>query len=388
MTVGPVAHGGHCVARHEGQVLFVRHVLPGEVVEVEVTEVGPKGRYLRAEPRRVVTASAQRVTPPCRYAGTCGGCDFQHVAVPEQRRLKAAVVREQLTRLGRVDCDAIDWSGEVEEVPVAGRSDDGLGWRTRVRFAVDRDGRAGFRRHRSHAVVPVDDCPIAHPLVDVREITGTSWPGVDQVSVAVSPATGERLVDVGPGQGREHLEVEAAGRRWRVSSGGFWQVHPGGADALVDAVLALAEPSAGEHLVDLYAGVGLFSGAWGSRVPGPVDAVEGHRSAAADAEVNLGDLPDARVHPMAVEDFVRSVPELRPDVVVLDPPRVGAKRVVVEPVSRWRPRAVVYVACDPASLGRDVALFAEQGYRLTAVRAFDLFPMTHHVESVALLTPA
>jgi tRNA/tmRNA/rRNA uracil-C5-methylase (TrmA/RlmC/RlmD family) len=376
------------VARHAGQVLFVRHVLPGEVVEVEVTEVGPKGRYLRAEPRRVVTASAQRVTPPCRYAGTCGGCDFQHVAVPEQRRLKAAVVREQLTRLGRVDCDAIDWSGEVEEVPVAGRSDDGLGWRTRVRFAVDRDGRAGFRRHRSHAVVPVDDCPIAHPLVDVREITGTSWPGVDQVSVAVSPATGERLVDVGPGQGREHLEVEAAGRRWRVSSGGFWQVHPGGADALVDAVLGLAEPSAGEHLVDLYSGVGLFSGAWGSQVPGPVDAVEGHRSAAADAEANLGDLPDARVHPMAVEDFVRSVPELRPDVVVLDPPRVGAKRVVVEPVSRWRPRAVVYVACDPASLGRDVALFAEQGYRLTAVRAFDLFPMTHHVESVALLRPA
>jgi tRNA/tmRNA/rRNA uracil-C5-methylase (TrmA/RlmC/RlmD family) len=389
VTVGPVAHGGHCVARHEGQVLFVRHVLPDEVVEVEVTEVGPKGRYLRAEARRVVTASPARVTPPCAYAGACGGCDFQHVALGEQRRLKATVVTEQLTRLGRVDWAGVWWSGEVEPVPLPGQPaadlDDGLHWRTRVRFAIDPDGRAGFRRHRSHDVVAVDDCLIAHPLVEVPEITGTSWPGVEQVSVTVSTATGERVVDVGARQGSEHLEVAAAGRRWQVSAGGFWQVHPGAADILVDTVLAMADPRRGEHLVDLYAGVGLFGGAWGSRVAGPVDAVEGHRAAAADALANLADLPEARVHAVPVERFVRSSPDLRPDVVVLDPPRVGAKRAVVEPVAAWGARVVVYVACDPASLGRDVALFAEQGYRLGALRAFDLFPMTHHVECVALL---
>ncbi len=221
--------------------------------------------------------------------------------------------------------------------------------------------------------------------MDVPEITGTSWPGVEQVAVTVSTATGERVVDVGARQGSEHLEVAAAGRRWQVSSGGFWQVHPGAADILVDAVLAMADPRPGEHLVDLYAGVGLFGGAWGSRVTGPVDAVEGHRAAAADALTNLADLPEVRVHAVPVERFVRSSPNLRPDVVVLDPPRVGAKRAVVEPVAAWGARAVVYVACDPASLGRDVALFAEQGYRLGALRAFDLFPMTHHVECVALL---
>jgi tRNA/tmRNA/rRNA uracil-C5-methylase (TrmA/RlmC/RlmD family) len=173
-----------------------------------------------------------------------------------------------------------------------------------------------------------------------------------------------------------------------VSSGGFWQVHPEAADVLVDAVMELAEPQPEEHLVDLYAGVGLFAGVCGSRTGGRVDVVEGHRAAAADAAVNLADLPAARVHETPVEQFLTSQPTLRPDVVVLDPPRVGAKRPVVEPIAAWRPRAVVYVACDPAALARDVSYFADVGYRLSAVRAFDLFPMTHHVECVALLEPS
>jgi tRNA/tmRNA/rRNA uracil-C5-methylase (TrmA/RlmC/RlmD family) len=384
VTIGPVAHGGHCVARHEGRVLFVRHVLPGEQVQVRVTEQGPKGRYLRAEVVEVIEPSPFRVAPPCRFAGRCGGCDFQHVAVGEQRRLKAQVVREQLTRLGKVDWAGVDWSGEVESVPDVDPELAGLRWRTRVRFAVDAAGRAGLVRHRSHEVVAIDDCVIAHPLVDVEEITTTQWPGVQEVSVTVSPETDERSVQVGPARGRESLQREAAGRSWQVSSGGFWQVHPQAADVLVEAVMELAQPQAGEHLVDLYAGVGLFAGVWGSRTGGRVDAVEGHRAAATDAEVNLADLPLAQVHPVAVEHFVVAAADLSPDVVVLDPPRVGAKRAVVQPVAAWRPRAVVYVACDPAALGRDVAYFAEFGYRLQALRTFDLFPMTHHVESVAL----
>jgi tRNA/tmRNA/rRNA uracil-C5-methylase (TrmA/RlmC/RlmD family) len=388
VTVGPVAHGGHCVARHEGRVLFVRHVLPDERVQLRVTERGPKGRYLRAELIEVLEASPARVPPPCRFAGTCGGCDFQHVAVPEQRRLKAQVVREQLTRLGRVDWSDVDWSGEVLGVPDVDPTRPGLGWRTRVRFAVDDEGRAGLVRHRSHDVVAIDDCVIAHPLVDVPEITSTKWPGVEEVSVTVSPETDDRAVQVGRARGRESLERQAAGRSWQVSSGGFWQVHPEAADTLVNAVMELADPKQGEHLIDLYAGVGLFAGVWGSRAGGRVDAVEGHRSAAADAEQNLADLPLAQVHPVAVERFVVAEAALTPDVVVLDPPRVGAKRAVVQPITAWRPRAVVYVACDPAALGRDVAYFAELGYRLSALRAFDLFPMTHHVECVALFVPA
>ncbi len=282
------------------------------VVQVRVTEEGPKGRYLRAEVVQIVEPSPFRVDPPCPFAGSCGGCDFQHVAVDEQRRLKAQVVREQLTRLGKVDWSDVDWSGEVQAVPDVDPDLAGLRWRTRVRFAVDAAGRAGLVRHRSHEVVPIDDCVIAHPLVDVEEITTTQWPGVQEVSVTVSPETDERSVQVGPAQGRESLERRAAGRSWQVSSGGFWQVHPQAADALVGAVMDLAEPQAGEHLVDLYSGVGLFAGVWGSRTGGRVDAVEGHRAAAADAEVNLADLPLAQVHSIAVERFVVTQTQLTP----------------------------------------------------------------------------
>jgi tRNA/tmRNA/rRNA uracil-C5-methylase (TrmA/RlmC/RlmD family) len=370
-------------------VLFVRDVLPGERARVRVAEIGRKGRFVRADLLEVLTASEHRVEPPCRFAGPgqCGGCDFQHVEVGEQRRLKAAVVAEQLRRLGGVDDLSGVWSGEVEALPDPVAAMPGLRWRTRVRFAVDAAGRAGLRRHRSHEVVPIDDCLIAHEGVDVVEVTGTSWPGVEEVSVQVDPASGDRDVTVGRGHGSEALTMTAAGRSWQVSSGGFWQVHPAAADTLVDAVMSFAAPRQGERLVDLYAGVGLFSGVWGSRCGGAVEVVEGDHRAAGDAFANLADLSGVEVHSEAVEDFV-AYGDVSADVVVLDPPRVGAKQAVVDGVAAWGARAVVYVACDPAALARDVRYFAASGYRLTALRAFDLFPMTHHVECVALLEPA
>jgi tRNA/tmRNA/rRNA uracil-C5-methylase (TrmA/RlmC/RlmD family) len=390
VDVGAIARGGHCVARHEGQVMFVRGVLPGEQARVRVVEVGRRGRFVRAIPVQVLSSSQHRVEPPCRFAGPgpteCGGCDFQHVAIEEQRRLKAAVVAELLTRLGGVDDLLAVWSGVVEPVADPDAARPALGWRTRVRLAVDRDGVAGLHPHRSHHVVPIDDCLIAHVALDIPEITGTSWPGVDEITVQVEPDSGDREVTVGRGHGSQAMTMHAGGRSWQVSSGGFWQVHPAAADALLEAVMSMAAPRAGESVVDLYAGVALFSAVWGSQTGGRVDAVEGHRVAASDAEANLADLPLATVHQQAVEHFVATT-NIRADVVVLDPPRVGAKREVVEGIATWRPRAVVYVACDPAALARDIGYFAASGFRLTRLRAFDLFPMTHHVECVALLEP-
>ena len=299
------------------------------------------------------------------------------------------MVREQLTRLGNVDWDDVDWSGEVQGVPDVDPGRPGLGWRTRVRFAVDDEGRAGLVRHRSHEVVAIDDCVIAHPLVDVAEITTTQWPGVEEVSVTVSPETDDRAVQVGRARGRESLERQAAGRSWQVSSGGFWQVHPQAADALVDAVMELARPRSRASTWSTCMRASACSPGCGGVAP----AVGSTRSRVTGRppptpSVNLADLPLAQVHPVAVERFVVAEAGLTPDVVVLDPPRVGAKRAVVQPITAWRPRAVVYVACDPAALGRDVAYFAELGYRLSALRAFDLFPMTHHVECVALFVSA
>jgi tRNA/tmRNA/rRNA uracil-C5-methylase (TrmA/RlmC/RlmD family) len=183
------------------------------------------------------------------------------------------------------------------------------------------------------------------------------------------------------------LHEQAVGRRWQVTGSGFWQVHPGAADALVSAVLDGLEPRRAERALDLYAGVGLFSAGLAAAVGpgGHVLAVESDEVAAVDATANLADLPHVAVLRERV-DRVLAGPAVRAaDIVVLDPPRTGARRDVVAALAGLSPRAVAYVACDPAALARDVAFFAGHGYELASLRAFDLFPMTHHVECVAIL---
>lgn len=453
VDVGPVAHGGHCVARvgdePSGRVLFVRHALPGERVVARITEGAEKDAYWRADAVEVLRASPDRVTPPCPWAGPgrCGGCDLQHVAVPAQRALKAAVVREQLQRLAGLDVEV-----DVEGVMVPGRSgDDGLRWRTRVGFAVDGSGRAGLRRHRSRSVVPVDGCLIASASADDAGIPRLTWPGAATVDVvAPSPAPDElaqrlivitpvagatrrpRVPDLDPedsvavappaverrGRSRPPVRDESLqrvrGRTWvrevvggipdleplelRVTGTGFWQGHAAAASTLTAAVLDVLAPAAGERALDLYSGSGLFTAALAQRVgaEGAVTAVEGDARAVSDARRSLRgsawvDLVHAPVNAPTLARLVVSpdgeegVPV---DVVVLDPPRTGARAEVVAAVAALSPRAVAYVACDPASLARDLATFRSCGYVLEGLRAFDLFPMTHHVECVAHLVPA
>lgn len=373
LDVERVAHGGLCVAHApDGRVVFIRHAIPGEQVRVEVTE--ERRSYLRADAVEVLRAAAARVVPPCPWAGPgrCGGCDWQHVAVTEQRQLKSAVVSEQLHRLAGIDRQV-----EVEAVP---GDVDGLHWRTRMRFAVDAAGRAGLRRHRSHDVEPIGDCLIAVPGARVPDVVGRTWPAGSEVVLDVS-ATGERALTIG-----EHSDLiteRAAGRDWLVPVGGFWQVHPGAADALCGAVLDAAEVGSEDRCLDLYSGVGLFAGVLAPAVR-HVDAVESDRRAVAAARRNTAADDNVSVHRDRVDRWLaRSDGAV--DVVVLDPPRRGAGRSVVESIAGRAPRTVVHVACDPAALARDIAIFAASGYALATLRAFDLFPMTAHVECVAKL---
>jgi tRNA/tmRNA/rRNA uracil-C5-methylase (TrmA/RlmC/RlmD family) len=367
-VVGPVAHGGHFVARvpagEREIVVFVRHALPDEKVRVRITEVDSS--FLRGDAIEVLEASPHRVGAPCPLAHPdgCGGCDFQHVAVPHQRVLKGAVLREQLQRLAGVDRDVV-----VEAVPVPGRPDDGLGWRTRMQYVPLPHGARGLRKHRSHDVVPVEDCPIEAADVRVTEVGEHS----------------QRLTS------HEVITESVLGRRFEVAADGFWQVHPEAPRVLVEAVLDALRPSEGERAVDLFAGVGLFSAFLASAVgsSGSVLSVEGDRRASELAAANRAAYPWVEVRQgrggRVLHHRTRRVGATS-DVVVLDPPRTGVKRQVVRAVTALEPRAVAYVACDPAALARDVAYFDETGYRLTSLRAFDLFPMTHHVECVALLT--
>ncbi|WP_104529223.1 class I SAM-dependent RNA methyltransferase [Blastococcus saxobsidens] len=407
VVVGPVAHGGHCVARHEGRVVFLRHTLPGERVRVRVTEDRHPG-FCRADAVEVLEAAPGRVERPCPHSGPgrCGGCDWQHVDPEEQRRLKAAVVREQLLRLGGLDAgDPVVAGLVVEELPGGP-----LRWRSRARFAVDRAGAPGLRRHRSHDVVVLGDCPITvEPAA--RAVLGRSWPGSGAVDVAID-STGAVTVSRLDRRGRtlatevlhagEELPAEptgraerrAGGRDWEVEGTGFWQVHPAAADALVTVVEDLAAVIPGETVLDLYAGAGLFGGALAPLVgeEGRVVCVESDPGACAAAEANLAALPQAEVWQGEVDadGLAELLAELgtAPDVVVLDPPRAGAGKAVSRLLAGTGARAVVYVACDPAALARDIDAFADAGYRLAGIRGFDAFPMTAHVECVALLVPA
>ncbi len=405
LEVGAIAAGGGCVGRApDGKVVFVRHSLPGERVRVRVT--ARTSSYLRADAVEILTSSPDRVPSSCPHAGPgrCGGCDFQHVELGAQRRLKAYRIAEQLGRLAD-----LEWSVEVEPVP---GDTDGLGWRSRVRVAVDGRGALGFRRHRSHRLEYVRECPVASPAVTATDALAFLWPGATELEVVTGPGTGEALVsvtprgrsalrlpDIGTGMvvggkvrhppGAVHAVVE--GRRYRISPGVFWQVHTGAAAALLAAVLNLVGACEGAAVADLYAGAGLFSVPLADAVgpTGSVVAVERDRRACADARHNGATFPKLRVLEGDVTPALVESALGRPDIVVLDPARDGAGTGVMRALAGHASsvRRVIYVSCDPSSLGRDLRVLLDEGWRVTALRAFDIFPMTEHVELVAGLEP-
>lgn len=420
VEIDAVAHGGHCVARHEGRVLFVRHTLPGERIIAEVTEGGAESRFLRADAVEVLQAAPGRVPAPCPYSGPgrCGGCDFQHVAPGAQRRLKASVLTEQLQRLAELTPEQVGWDGSVEpadgdkvaqgEVPA---------WRTRVQYTVDEQGHAGLRRHRSHEVEPIEDCLIAADGISELGVEQHDWPEIATVEATTATGSSDRQVVLTPVpegrlplveldrpvsvlrvdrqgdthrvHGRPFVRERAAGRTWRVSAGSFWQAHRQAPQLLVEAVLAGLEPKAGETALDLYCGVGLFAGVLAERVghDGAVLGIEGTKSAVADARHNLDDFDRVRVEHGKVEEVLPRTGITSADLVVCDPPRSGAGRELVRRIAELRPRRVAYVACDPAALARDLGYFTTAGYRSVSLRALDLFPMTQHMECVANLEP-
>jgi tRNA/tmRNA/rRNA uracil-C5-methylase (TrmA/RlmC/RlmD family) len=390
LDVGSPGHGGFCVARHEGRVVFVRHALPGERVRARVTEDGG-GSFCRADAVEVLAASPDRVEPPCPHAGPgrCGGCDWQHASGPAQRALKAEVVREQFHRLAGIDVDL----PTVEELP-GGL----LGWRTRVAYAVAGDGSVGLHRHRSHDLEPVRTCPLGMPAVaDARPApagaTGIEVVAGDDGEVAVlahrpgpgRQARGRRPPDrVEVIDGPPRLAHTLGPHRFEVDATGFWQVHPHALSAFAAALVEAVAPQPGETVLDLYAGAGPLTAVLADAVgpTGRVIGLESSGQAVADAEQNLAAMPWATVRHGRVEPAGLAALDVRADVAVLDPPRAGAGRATMAALLDLAARAVGYVSCDPATLARDVAVALESGWRLVSLRAFDAFPMTHHVECV------
>jgi tRNA/tmRNA/rRNA uracil-C5-methylase (TrmA/RlmC/RlmD family) len=422
VEVGPVAHGGHCVARtDEGRVLFVRHALPGEKVLARVTEGETDSRYLRADAVKIIEASKERVEPPCPYAGPgrCGGCDWQHAKPGAQRRFKGEVIAEQLQRLAGLTPEQAGWDGTV--MPAPGDklpTGEVPAWRSRVQYAVDEQGRAGLRKHRSHEIERIDHCMIATEGVTELGVERREWPQMATVEAIAASGSGDRQVVLTPREGgrlplveldkpvsvlrveehdggvhrvhgRAFVRERADGRTYRVGMGGFWQVHPMAPQVLIEAVMQGLMPRKGETALDLYCGVGLFAGAIAERVgeTGAVLGIESGRRAAEDAQRNLEPFPRVRIEHGKVDQVLPRTRITQTDLIVLDPPRAGAGKQVVKHLAGLGARRIAYVACDPAALARDLAYFREGGYQPRSLRAFDLFPMTHHVECVAILEP-
>jgi tRNA/tmRNA/rRNA uracil-C5-methylase (TrmA/RlmC/RlmD family) len=380
VTIEKIAHGGHFIARHEGAVIFLRHGIPGEEVEAEITSVGSS--FNRGDVVNVTTPSTDRVTAPCRYAhrSGCGGCDFQHISVERQRSLKSDVIAEQFSRIAKMEIKV-----EVEEINKP------LGWRTRCSAVTTKSGALGFYKSRSHTVIPVDDCRILVPEMNFSELVQRGAKSDQRIEISISN-TGERSIatanlrEESPMRLSEGVDVAhytVGENSFEVSQKSFWQSHKDAPSVLTDAVLDFANIKTGDQVLDLYGGVGLFTAALIPLVgeSGTVDLVEGSKSATSDATRNFAKDKNVNIVTGDVAKVITRFP--RADVVVLDPPREGAGKDVIENLARIAPRTIVYVACDPAALARDTAYLRDVGYQLDALRAFDLFPMTHHIECIA-----
>ena len=374
-TIEKVAHGGHFIARHEGAVFFIRHGIPGEKVVVEVTSTGKS--FNRGDVLEVIEPSADRVKAPCSYAHRlgCGGCDFQHIDIGRQRELKSEVITEQFARIAKMELKVA-----VEEVA------EPLHWRTRAILNIDGSGKAGFFGSRSHNSIQIDECLTCVPELKLGEITSRTWQPNTKLEISANRSGDRIIANAAVVEGPNEL-VEVVGENtFQVSHSSFWQSHKLAPSVLTDAVMKFAELQKGDQVLDLYGGVGLFTAAALSVVgaEGRVDLVEASSSAIGDAKINFESVANVNIY---LGDVAKIMPRIgSADVVILDPPRDGAGQLVLQQITALNPKRIVYVACDPAALARDTAFAKELGWQITKVRAFDLFPMTHHIEMVALFT--
>ena len=375
VEIGPIAHGGHFIARHKGQVIFVRYGITGEEAVVEITSTSSK--LARGDAIEILRASEDRVVPPCKYAvpGGCGGCDFQHIEISAQLELKRSVIREQFSRLGRIEID-------LDVLPV--EPTNGLHWRTRMDFAISKNGKPGLYSARSKEVTEIDKCLIAVEAIHDPTMFARNWKGEDRLEVAVS-SSGEKNVSRGGRSisGPTQLHEVVGEHTYQISPTSFWQSHSAAPQTLTKLVMDLMALRPGDQVCDLYGGVGLFTAPMAEDVGdiGKVHLIESSHRATQDALKIFEKMKNVVVHSGRVEQKLPLIN--RVDVILLDPPRTGAGEMVIKQMLAKKPRTIVYVSCDPASMARDARALEEGGYHLNHIVGFDLFPMTQHVECVA-----
>lgn len=387
LEIEDVAHGGHCVARQDGRVVFVRHALPGERVVARLTDAGPEASFWRADAVEILSASADRVPHvwPEAGPGGIGGAELGHVSLDGQLAWKGAVLRDAFERFA-----GLEFPGGVRRAP---EDADGLGYRTRVEAVADAEGRAAMRAFRSHEIHTLTSMPLATADAE-RALLGQRFPAGARIGVVDASASGifvtvdgarwhggrRDMRENAPRRVREQVVVGERTLEYSVDATGFWQVHREAPSLLAGRVAALA--GQGDAALELYSGAGLLTVPLADSFAAVV-SIEADSNAVRAARRNLADSPHVRL----VEGDVGARLAAgvgRHDVVVLDPPRSGAGRAILEAVAGTGARRIVYVACDPVALARDAGTLGPLGYELASAEAWDLFPMTHHVEAIAV----
>ena len=373
LKIEKVAHGGVFVARPEGKVVLVHGALPGETVLAEITEDAKSFR--RADVVKVIEPSRHRLEHfwPVALAGA-GGAEFGHIQLDYQRVLKAEVLAEALERM----------AGLKLPVAVLPADDTGLNYRTRIQLHGDKHGRLGVKRRRSDEVIAISSHPLALGELNDSGVFAQRYSQGDRVEIAVDQL-GNISKSVNGKSAAALTHFSAGSRKFNLSPGTFWQAHFNAPELLVGEVLAQLR-ALGEvgRVLDLYSGAGLFASNVAEEFDVPVTAVENSAAAIASGKKSAADLKQLQFQQSDVLRYLRSE-QSAPDTLLLDPPRSGAATKVTLEIIRLQPKKIVYVACDPIALARDLKLLSAAGYQIAALQAFDIFPQTHHFETVVSL---
>lgn len=393
-------YGGEALARlPEGRAVFIPYVLPEEKIRIRLVE--EKERYARAELLEVISPSSARIKPRCPHFTQCGGCHYQHIPYLDQLHIKQSILQNQLERVGKLVDPPVE-----DMVP----SPSAWNYRNHIQFHISEEGNPGYLKHRSNQVVAIQECHLPEDSInDIWPSLDTEYiPGLDRISFrsgeegqdtmivleSSDPKPIEFVVDLplsavhqGPGgeivlAGDDFTIIEVHGFPFVVSAGSFFQVNTGVAELIVDYLIDALPLAEDTVLLDVYCGVGLFSVFLAPLVK-QIIGFESDPSAAEDFLYNLAGFDTVKLYDLPAEDILPDL-EISPDVILLDPPRAGISKKVLDGVVSLKPKTIAYISCDPATLARDVFRFHKQGYQLQSSTPFDMFPQTYHIESVNL----
>jgi 23S rRNA (uracil1939-C5)-methyltransferase len=393
-----LTYGGDAMGRLEdGRAIFVPFGLPGERVRIRLTE--EKRGFARGELVEVLEASPSRITPRCIHFGLCGGCHYQNLPYEEQLKAKADILRDQLIRIGRIENPPVR-----ETVP----SPSPWNYRNHIQFHLTQDGKLGYMTAGHPRVFAIRECHLPEgsinsfwpqlefePGVDLERVSIRSGIEEDLMLILESafPEPPELEIEAGISiahvfeentvviAGNDHVTVEILDRVFRVSAASFFQVNTAMAGKMVEHLLATLPVSLSTTLLDVYCGAGLFSAFFAPRCE-RVIGIESSASASEDFAFNLDEFENVELYEGLAEDVIPHL-EVQPDVVLVDPPRAGLEKRVVDGLLQLKPANIAYVSCDPSTLARDAARLISGGYRLKDVTPFDLFPQTFHIESIS-----